>query len=331
MPQSRLRPLSAGWLCVASLAVFALPSAMAQAPAQTSPIRIVVGYPPGATSDSLTRLLADSMSKRLNQAVVVENRTGAGGQIGNLTVKAAAADGHTLLMTPVATMSIFPHSFGSQLKYDPFKDFAPVAHLSDFQLALGVGQAVPAKSLQEYVAWVKSDPQKNGLYGSAAPGSLPHFFGVMFGQAAGIPMTHVPYRGTAAAMQAIGTGEIAALSTVAADLQALVQAGRARLLAVAGEKRSPQFPDVPTFREGGYDLVATPWYGLFAPAGTPTDVIARLAKAAIDSVQDPALRQRLVEMGVEPTGYGPQRLAEIMKADYERWGPPIRQSGFKPD
>lgn len=299
--------------------------------AQSGPIRIVVGYPPGAVSDSLTRLVADGMSKRLGQPVVVENRTGAGGQVGNLTVKAAANDGATLLMTPVATMSIFPHSFGSQLKYDPFKDFAPVAHLSNFQLALGVGNAVPATTLREYVAWVKADPAKNGLYGSAASGSLPHFFGVLFAQTAGITMTHVPYRGTAPAMQAIGTGEIAALSTVAADLQSLVQAKRARLLAVAGEQRSPQFPDVPTFREQGYDLVATPWYALFAPAGTPRAVIDRLAKAAIDTVHDPAMHQRLLDLGVEPTGYGPDRLARIMKADYERWGPPIRESGFKPE
>jgi tripartite-type tricarboxylate transporter receptor subunit TctC len=189
---------------------------------------------------------------------------------------------------------------------------------------------VPARTLAEYVAWVKSNPEKNGFYGSAAPGSLPHFFGVMFAKTAGIKLQHVPYRGTAGAMQALASGEIAALSTVAADIQALVQGKRATLLAVAGEKRSPQFPSVPTFREQGYDLVATPWYALFAPAGTPAAAVQRLAKAAIEAVQDPAVAQRLADLGVEPTGYPPQRLAEIMKADYERWGPPIRESGFKP-
>lgn len=298
--------------------------------AQTGPVRIVVGYPPGATSDALARVLGEAMSQRLKQPVVIENKTGAGGQIANQQVKAAAADGTTLLMTPVATMSIFPHSFAGRLQYDPFKDFAPVAHLSNFQLALGVASSVPAKTLREYVAWVKSDPAKNSFYGSAAPGSLPHFFGVMFSKSAGLDLQHVPYRGTAAAMQAIAANEIAALSTVAADLQSLVQAGKATLLAVAGEKRSPQFPDVPTFREQGYDLVATPWYGLFAPAGTPPAVVQRLAKAAIDSVNDPAIQQRMLDMGVEPTGYGPQKLGQIMKEDYERWGPPIRASGFKP-
>jgi len=308
--------------CLSALAV--------GAHAQGNVIRIVVGYPAGATSDTLTRVVAEAMSHRLNQPVIVENRTGAGGRLANQAVKAAAPDGMTLMMTPVATMSIFPHSYAGLLNYDPFKDFAPVAHLSDFQIGLGVATNVPAQTLEDYVKWVKADPQKNNFYGSAAPGSLPHFFGVMFGKSAGLQLTHVPYRGTAAAMAALAGGEIAALSTVAADIRSLVEADRARLLAVAGEKRSPAFPDVPTFREKGFDLVATPWYALFAPAGTPVDVLERLSKAAVDSVNDPAVKQRLLDMGLEPTGYGPDRLASIMKADYERWGEPIRDSGFKP-
>jgi tripartite-type tricarboxylate transporter receptor subunit TctC len=152
----------------------------------------------------------------------------------------------------------------------------------------------------------------------------------MFSKSADLQLTHVPYRGTAPAMAALAGGEIAALSTVAADLRSLVQGGRARLVAIAGDQRSPLFPGVPTFRERGFDLVALPWYALFAPAGTPPDVIQRLSKAAIDSVNDPAIKQRLIDMGLEPTGYGPDRLADIMKADYDRWGPPIRESGFKP-
>ncbi len=299
--------------------------------AQTGTIKIIVGYPPGATSDTLTRLVADGMSKRLNQPVVVENKTGAGGQLGNQAVKAASADGTTLLMTPVATMSIFPHSYAGRLSYDPFKDFAPVTHLTNFQIGLGVATNVPAQKLADYVAWVKSDPNKNSFYGSAASGSIPHFFGVMFGKAAGLNLQHVPYRGTAASMQALAAGEIAALSTVAADIQSLVQANKARLLAVAGDKRSPNFPEVPTFKELGYDLSAIAWYGLFAPAGTPPAVIDRLAKAAMETVLDPQMNKRLAEMGLEPTGFGPDRLAAIMKADYDRWGPPIRASGFKPD
>lgn len=303
----------------------------ASATAQSGTIRIVVGFPPGATSDTLTRVLAEGMSKRLNQPVIVENRAGAAGQLANIAVKNAAPDGATLMMTPVATMSIYPHSYGAQLRYDPFKDFAPVAHLTNFQIGLGVGAQVPAQNLREYVAWVRSKPDANAFYGSAAAGSIPHFFGAMFSRSAGLSLQHVPYKGTAGAMQALSAGEIAALSTVAADLQTLVQSNRARLLAVAGEARSPQFPNVPTFREQGFDLVANGWYGLFATAGTPMATIGRLARAAQDSMADPAVSKRLADMGLEPTGWGPERLAEVMKIDYERWGPLIRDSGFKPE
>lgn len=294
-------------------------------------IRIVVGYPAGATSDSLARVLAEHMQRTLKQTVIVENKAGAGGRIANELVKAAPADGATLLMTPVATMAIFPHSYAGQLRYDPFKDFAPVAHLSNFQVGLGVAANVPAKSLKEYVAWVKSDPKANGYYASAAAGSIPHFFGVMFASKAGVTLTHVPYKGTAAAMTAIGGGEVSAISTVAADVRSLVTAGKARLLAVAGEQRDASFPDVPTFREQGFDLVAKPWYGLFAPAGTPAAAVDRISKAAMAAINDPALHKRLVDMGLEPTGQGPDRLAAALKEDFERWGPPIKASGFKGD
>jgi len=323
MTRSR-RALGAALLAaLASLAVPAL--------AQEGTIRIVVGYPAGATSDSLARLVAEHMQRTLGQTVIVDNKAGAGGRIANESVKAAAPDGTTLLMTPVATMAIYPHSYAGQLRYDPFKDFAPVAHLSSFQVGFGVAAGVPAKTLREYVAWVKADPKNNGYYASASAGSIPHFFGVMFAKTAGIELTHVPYKGTAAAMTAIGGGEVGAISTVAADVRALVTAGKARLLAVAGEQRDPGFADVPTFREQGFDLVAKPWYALFAPAGTPPAAVARISKAAVAAVNDPALRARLVEMGLEPTGLPPERLAAVLKEDYERWGPPIRASGFKGD
>ena len=316
------------WAAGLALTVSMLLSGVATA--QNGTIKIIVGYPPGATSDLLTRAIADGMSKRLNQPVIVENKAGAGGQLGNLLVKAAPADGTTLLMTPVATMSIFPHSYGDQLKYDPFKDFAPVAHLSNFQIGFGLSNKVPASNLKEYVAWVKSAPAQNAFFGSAAPGSLPHFLGVLFAQSAGIKLEHVPYKGTAPAMQALAAGEIPALSTVAADIQSLVDSKRARLVAVAGEKRSPRFPDVPTFKEQGINLVASPWYALFAPVGTPPAVIQNLSKAAMDAVKDPSIHKKIIEMDLEPTGYGPDQLAQIMKSDYEKWGPPIRESGFKP-
>ncbi len=317
--------------CLVLLTAAAAATAALPAAAQDGTIKLIVGFPPGATSDTLTRIVAEHMAKTLGQPVVVENKAGAGGRLANEFVKAAAPDGTTLLMTPVATMSIYPHSYAGQLRYDPFKDFAPVAHLTNFQVGWAVGAAVPAKTLAEYVAWVKADPAKNGFYASAAAGSIPHFFGVMFARSAGITLTHVPYKGTAPAMQALAAGEIPAVSTVVADIKPLVAGGKARLLAAAGEQRAPGFGDVPTFRELGIDLVAQPWYGLFAPARTPAAPVERLWKAAAAAVQDPAVHKRLVDLGLDPTGYGPEQLGAIMKADYEHWGPPIRASGYKPE
>jgi tripartite-type tricarboxylate transporter receptor subunit TctC len=232
-------------------------------------------------------------------------------------------------MTPVATMSIYPHSY-PRLRYDPFKDFEPLAHLANFQLALGVTAKIPATTVAEYVALVKKDA-KAGFYASAAAGSIPHFFGVMFARAADVEMTHVPYKGTAQVLQALAAGEIAAATTLAADIGALARAGKARILATTGAARSPTFPDVPTFRESGYDIEGTGWYALFAPARIPPAVADRLSKAAIDAMRSASVRQRLESLGVEPTGLGPRELAATMQRDYERWGPIIKASGFKPE
>lgn len=318
------RALAPAAVAIAAAAV-SLPAA-----AQQGTIKILVGYPAGATSDLLTRIVAEHMSGTLKQTVIVENKAGAGGRIANETLKAAPADGTTLVMTPVATISIFPHSFAGSLRYDPFKDFAPVAHLTNFQVGLGVATKVPATDLKSFVSWVKTDSKAHGFYGSAAPGSIPHFFGVMFARAAGIEMTHVPYKGTAAAMQALASGEITALSTVVADITTLVKGGKARLLAVGGEQRDPAHPQVPTFRELGFDLTANPWYAMFAPAGTPKATIDRISAAAVAAIKDPAVNKRLLDMGLVPTGLGPDALARIVKEDYDRWGPVIRASGFKP-
>ena len=297
--------------------------------AQEGTIRIVLGFPAGASSDLLTRLLADQMRIALGQAVIVENRTGAGGRIANEAVKNATPDGTMLLMTPVATMSIYPHSYAS-LRYDPFKDFEPLAHLASFQLALGVSAKTPAATLAEYVALVKKD-RKAGDYASAAAGSLPHFFGVMFARAAGIEMTHVPYKGTAQVLQALAAGEIAAATTLAADIGTLARSGKAHILATTGAQRSPAFPGVPTFKESGYDIEGTGWYALFAPAKIPREIATRLSNAALDAMRAASVRSRLESLGVEPTGLGPRELAATMKRDYEKWGPIIKASGFKPE
>ena len=311
--------LAATLLCVASATL-----------AQDKTLRIVLGYPPGASSDLLTRLLAERMRPLLGgQTVIVENKAGGGGIVGNETVKAAPPDGSTLLLTPIATMAAFPHSHGANLRYDPFKDFEPVAHLTNFQLSLLLNSDLPAKNVAEYIALVKKDPRL-GDYASAAAGSLPHYFGVLFSKAAGIEMTHIPYKGTGPALQALAGGEVKAAMFVLADALTLVRSGKARVVAVSGSVRSGLAPEVPTFKELGYNIEGNGWYALFAPAKTPKDVIDRYARAAIEVIRAPDMKQRLEQMGLEPTGLGPGELGAILKADYDKWGPVIRASGFKP-
>jgi tripartite-type tricarboxylate transporter receptor subunit TctC len=292
-------------------------------------LRIVLGFPPGASSDTVTRLIAEKMRVSLGRPVVVENKPGAGGIVANMAVKAAAPDGNTLLMTPLATMVAYPHSY-SRLEYDPFKDYVPVAHVAAFQLAFGVAANVPAKSLADYVALAK----KGGAYAnfaSAAVGSLPHFFGLLFAKTAGVELVHVPYKGTAAVLQALVSGEIPAAVLPISDLGTLARSGKARVLASSGAKRSPQYPDVPTFKESGYDIEGSAWYALFAPAGTPQPIVDKLAAAAVDAVQQPDVRQKLDPLGLEVTGVGPAGMAKILRDDYDKWGPVIRASGFKAD
>jgi len=297
--------------------------------AEEPPLKLVLGFPPGASSDTLTRLLADKMRVSLGRTVVVENKAGAVGIVAALAVKAAPPDGNTLLMTPLANMVAFPHSY-SKLDYDPFKDFAAVAELAAFNLAFGVNANVPAKTLAEYVALARS----GGTYAnfaSAAAGSLPHFFGLMVAKAAGLQLTHVPYKGTAAVMQAMLSGEIPAAVLTVADWGTLQQSGKGRMLAVSSAQRLAQYPDVPTFRESGYDIEGSAWYALFAPAGTPKPVIDKLAAAAIEAVRQPDVRQKLEPLGLQVTGLGPAEMAKILRTDYDKWGPVIRASGFKAD
>jgi tripartite-type tricarboxylate transporter receptor subunit TctC len=301
----------------------------APALAEDKPLRIVLGVSPGAANDALARLIAEKMSKSLGRPVVVENKTGAGGIVANLAVKNAPSDGSALLMTPLGPMAVFPYIY-DKLEYDPFKDYRPVAQVAAFPLALATGPRVPAKTLAEYVALVRSNAAYSN-FSSPVAGSLPHFFGLMFAKAAGIELMHIPYKGAAPALQALMAGEIAAAVLGISDFGELSRSGKVHMLATSGARRSPQYPDVPSFRESGYDIEGSAWYALFAPAGTPKETVDRLSVAAIDAVHQPDIQERLGSLGMEPTGLGPAELAAILRADYDKWGPIIKASGFKAD
>ncbi len=297
------------------------------AAAQQGTIKMLVGFPAGASLDAMTRMVADKMQASLGQSVIVENRTGAAGQIAMGALKASPADGSVLVMTPLVTIVTAPHI--QQLPYDPFADFAPVAHTANFLFAFAMGPATPAKSLKEYIGLVKQDV-KYANYASAATGSLPHFFSLLFAEKAGLKLNHIGYRGTAAAMTDLLGGQIAAFMGTVSDVGPQHKAGKIVAVATSGATRSKHLPDIPTFKELGYDIEGGGWYAAYAPAGTPAPVIDRLSKAIIAALNEPDVRERLDNYGMEPTGLPPAELARIHRRDYEQWGPVIKASGFKP-
>jgi tripartite-type tricarboxylate transporter receptor subunit TctC len=299
----------------------------ASAHAQQGTIKFLVGFPAGASLDVMTRMVADKMQASLGQSVIVENRTGAAGQIAMTALKGSPADGTVLVMTPLVTIVTAPHI--QKLPYDPFKDFAPVAHTANFLFAFAMGPATPAKDLKGYIALVKQDA-KYANYASAATGSLPHFFSLLFAEKAGLKMNHIGYRGTAAAMTDLLGGQIAAFMGTVADVATQHKAGKVVAVATSGATRSKHLPDIPTFKELGYDIEGGGWYAAYAPAGTPAPVVDRLSKAIIAGLNAPDVRGKLDNFGLEPTGLPPAELARIHRRDYEQWGPVIKASGFKP-
>jgi tripartite-type tricarboxylate transporter receptor subunit TctC len=315
-----------GKLCALALAAaVGLPGV---ASAQEKTVKILVGFPPGAGLDAMTRMVAEKMRATLGQTVIVENRPGAGGRIVMDALKSSPADGSVLVMTPLVTVVTAPHVY-PDLGYDAFKDFAPVAHAADFLFAYAAHPQVPGSSLKDFVQAAKTDPSLRN-YASAAPGSLPHFFSIMFAQRAGLELNHIGYRGTAPALTDLMGGQISTFMGTISDVAAYHAAGKVRVIATSGEKRAEQMPDVPTFKEQGYDIVGKGWYAAYAPAGTPPETIDRLSKAMIQALQAPDLRDKLQSYGMEPTGLGPDELGRIHRRDYEQWGPVIKASGFKP-
>jgi tripartite-type tricarboxylate transporter receptor subunit TctC len=303
-------------------------SGVSRASAQSgSIIRIIYPYAAGGTGDVVVRLLADKMQTILDQPVVVENRTGAAGRLGVNAVKNSAPDGLTLLYTPFAAMTIYPFVY-RQLDYDPFTEFQPLSQIVKFDFAIAVGPDVPAKTPKELVAWLKANPSK-AQYGSPGAGALPHFFGLLFGKAAGVEMTHVAYRGTAPALPDLMGGQIPMVSSTTNDFLELHKSGKIRIIATSDVERS--VPDVPTFKESGIDITGTGWYGMFLPAKTPPDVVARLSKAVMQAVAMPEVTARYVGLGFKSVGSTPEELGRIQKEDAAKWQPIVKASGFIAD
>jgi tripartite-type tricarboxylate transporter receptor subunit TctC len=304
-------------------------AASANAQVGESPIHIVIPYPAGGVGDAAARMIAESMRVRLNRPVIVENKPGAAGRLGMQAVKNAPADGSVLLFTPIAPMSVFPHVY-DQLGYDPVQDFEPISQIATFDLALAVGASVSATSLKELVEWLKANPGQ-AAYGTPAAGSLPHFMAVLFARHTGLDLRHVPYKGNPQAITDLIGGHLAIFFTSTQDLVEAHKSGRVRVLATSGEKRSTVLPEVPTFAESGYGIRGDGWFGIYAPAKTPAEVVARLNQAVVEAVRVPEFRSRAMALALQPTGTSASELSNIQKSDSELWGPVIKASGFKPE
>ena len=293
-------------------------------------IRILVGFPPGGSADLIARLAAEKAREALGATVIVENRPGAGGQIAAEMLKNAAPDGRIVMAAPVAVTVIYPLTY-KKLAFDPEKDFAPVSLAVNFQLALTAGPGTPATTLAEYVAWVKGD-SKRASFGVPAAGSLPHFFGLMLGRAMGIDMVHVAYKGGAPLLNDVIGGQIPVGIDVLSEAIPQHRAGKVRVLASSGAKRSGIAPEVPTFTELGYPQIqGDGWFAFHAPAKTPKAVIDRLSAAFGNAVRAPEVAERLQKIGFEPVGSSAEELARRMAEDRARWAPVVKASGFSAD
>lgn len=309
----------------------AVPMAAGQAMAQitTQPMRIIFPFTAGGSGDALARLLAERLRTALDQPVIVENRAGAAGRLGVQAVKTAAPDGKTLLLTPIAPVTVYKHVY-ADLGYDPAKDLAPVSQVVTTDFALAVATNLPVNSLKDLIAWAKTNPSQAN-YGTPGAGTLPHFFMVLFGKAAGLDLQHVNYKGSAGALADLAGGQVPMVLTTTSDVLALHKAGKIRVIAATGDTRSPFLPDIQTFTEAGYKIKGETWYGVYAPAGTPNDVIARINKILADAVKTPEMAQQLAALGMQATGTTAAELRDIQQRDTDFWAPAVAASGFKPE
>jgi tripartite-type tricarboxylate transporter receptor subunit TctC len=294
------------------------------------PIRLIVPYPPGGGTDIVGRLLGEKLSANLGQPIVVDNRGGAGGVLGTEVAAKAAPDGYTLLLVP--TSHVINPSIYAKLPYDTVTDFAPITIVSSASILMAVNPRVPATTVRGFVEAAKADPKSLANYGSAGVGTVFHLTGQLFNELTGLTLQHVPYRGGAPTVTALLAGEIPLAFETTLSLQSHVRAGTLRALAITSTRRSSTMPEIPTTAEAGFpQLVAENTYALFAPAGTPSPILALLHDETIKALALPDLRDRLREQGAEVVGSSSAELATYVATEIPKWADVARQAGVKPE
>ena len=313
-------------IAVAAFAA-ALPAAAQSYPQR--PVRFVVPYAPGGSTDTLARSMGSRMSELLGQQVVVDNRPGANGDIGMAIVARAPADGYSIVLGYIANLAIGP-SLYEKMPYDPVKDFAPITQVAGAPNIFVLHPSLPAKTFKEFLAYAKANPKKVS-FASAGVASVGHLTGELLNELAGTDMQHIPYRGSGQAVTDLLGGHIKVMISGMTSTLAHVRSGKLVAIAVTSAKRSPSAPEVPTIGETFPGVEASAWYGVLAPAGTPKPVVARLNADIHKSLQDPAVEKRLASVGFEITYGTPEQFADYIKSEIRKWAKVVKASGAKPE
>ena len=316
---------------IALLLTLSLATSLCAAQAWPSkPVRFVIPFPAGGSTDVVGRLIADRLGQALKQSFVVDNRGGAGGTIGSDLVAKAAPDGETMLLGTSSTHAIAP-SLYARLPYDATRDFIPVSLIGTATIMLVVNPQVPARSVRELIALAKAKPGEL-TYASSGNGSISHLTGAYFASQAGIAMQHIPYKGDTPMLNDLIGGRVSMAFGTAVAFLPQVQAGKLVALAVTDAKPSPIVPGVPTVAASGLaDFEALQWFGLFVPANTPKPIVARLHDEMERILQAPDMREKLRALGIEPVGGSPEHFAAFIQSESAKWGRVVRESGAKID
>ena len=306
-----------------ALALFNPTSALAQN-------RILVGLAAGGTNDLVARELAARLSAITGESYIVENKPGATQRLALAELKKSAPDGHTIVLATNSPFSILPTIYGDKVGYDPVKDFTPIGRVVTFDNGVALGPKVNGQSFADYVAWCKANKDQ-ASYGTPGAGTASHFIGVIIGKQIGVPLAHVPYRGGTPAQADLIGGHLPMLINGLADMMENHKAGKVKVVAITGDKRSPLLPEAPTLKELGFDVSAVTGVDIYGPAGMAPDLVKKINANLVKALNDPDTRKKLLAYGVNIVPSSPEELAKIQFAEMKMWEEPVKASGYTGD